>query len=74
MVINQIILFSVIISALFVGVFSMSHDSANADIHFFMIKLVKVTIVLTRMKIVRLLIKMTARQKVLAMMKANLIY
>lgn len=34
MVINQIILFSVIISASFVGVFSMSHDSVNADIHF----------------------------------------
>lgn len=34
MVINQIILFSVIISASFAGVFSMSHDSANADIHF----------------------------------------
>ena len=34
MVINQIILFSVIITASFVGVFNMSHDSANADIHF----------------------------------------
>lgn len=34
MVINQIILFSVIISASFVGLFSMSDDSANADIHF----------------------------------------
>jgi len=33
MVINQIILFSVIISASFVGVF-MGHDSANADIRF----------------------------------------
>ena len=34
MVINQFILFSVIISALFVSVFGISHDSANADIRF----------------------------------------
>ena len=33
MVINQITLFSVIISALFIGVFSMSKGSANAVIH-----------------------------------------
>jgi len=34
MVLNQIILLSVIISALFLGIFSLSHDSANADIDF----------------------------------------
>ena len=34
MVTNQILLLSVIISALFLGTFSLSHDSANADIDF----------------------------------------
>ena len=34
MVTNQILLLSVIVSALFLGTFSLSHDSANADIDF----------------------------------------
>jgi hypothetical protein len=34
MVLNQIILLSVIISALFSGLFSLIHDSANAEIDF----------------------------------------
>jgi hypothetical protein len=34
MVLNPVILLSVIISALFLGTFSLSHDSANADIDF----------------------------------------
>jgi hypothetical protein len=34
MVLNQIILLSIIISGLFLGIFSLSHDLANADIDF----------------------------------------
>jgi hypothetical protein len=73
MVTNQILLLSVIVSALFLGTFSLSHDSANADIDFCYDQVGDGHIVLRRRDNVRLLVEMTTRQKALAMAKANLI-
>ena len=74
MVTNQILLLSVIVSALFLGTFSLSHDSANADISFCCDQVGEGHYCFERRRDnVRLLVEMTAWQKILAMAKANLI-
>ena len=74
MVTNQILLLSVIVSALFLGTFSLSHDSANADIDFCYDQVGDGHYCFERRRDnVRLLVEMTTRQKALAMTKANLI-
>ena len=74
MVTNQILLLSIIISALFLGTFSLSHDSANADIDFCYDQVGEGHYCFERRRDnVRLLVEMTAWQKILAMAKANLI-
>ena len=73
MVTNQILLLSVIISALFLGTFNLS-DSANADIDFCYVQVGEGHYCFERRRDnVRLLVEMTAWQKILAMAKANLI-
>lgn len=74
MVTNQILLLSVIVSALFLGTFSLSHDSANADIDFCYDQVGDGHYCFERRRDnVRLLVEMTTWQKALAMAKANLI-
>ena len=74
MVTNQILLLSVIVSALFLGTFSLSHDSANADIDFCYDQVGEGHNCFERRRDnVRLLVEMTAWQKILAIAKANLI-
>ena len=74
MVTNQILLLSIIISALYLVTFSLSHDSANADISFCCDQVGEGHYCFERRRDnVRFLVEMTAWQKILAMAKANLI-
>jgi hypothetical protein len=73
MVTNQILLLSVIVSALFLGTFSLSHDSANADIDFCYDQVGDGHYCFEETGQCAIAVEMTTWQKALAMAKANLI-